>query len=224
MIASSLAYLNDTEEFLYTIRPLLTHLETKGTPLGDLMRGLFPSSVESAVEIMFKRHFRGQSHFVTCFSKEPDDLSQWRSYTPQPPGFAIGFQPDELTSLASSHGFGMVECKYSNEDELRAEVLETYENATRGMEEEKSKLPIPVTDEVRESFIKKWTLKAVPAIMKLAPQRKHPKFYAEREVRLLTYAPPTGKIEYRLSGSLLVPYIRFPARLTIGPSPIVGLS
>jgi hypothetical protein len=219
LIASSLAYLNDTAEFLYTIQPLLAHLETAGVSLNDLARGLFPSNVESMVKIMFEKHVRGDSFYVTCFSKEPDDLSQWRSYTPHPPGFAIGFEPDELIPLANSHHFAAAECKYPKEDELRAEVLAAYENAIKGMDEDKSKLPIPVTDELRESFIEKWAIKVVTAVMHLAPQRKHPKFAAEKEVRLLAMAP-LGEIEYRQSGSLLVPYIRFPARPKKGPSTI----
>jgi Protein of unknown function (DUF2971) len=218
LIASSLAYLNDTEEFLYTINPLLEHLDTMGPTLGDLVIGVFPKSVPSMVKAVF-RQYRGQALYVTCFSKEPDDLSQWRSYTPRPPGFAIGFQPDELEPLANSQEFTMMECRYPTHDQLLAKVKETVEAATVGMKEDKQKLPKPPSGQAIDEFIDRWAFKIVTAIIALAPQNKHPCFAAEKEVRLLGRAEKLT-VEYRVSGSLVVPYVKIAARPKEGPSPI----
>jgi Protein of unknown function (DUF2971) len=225
LFASSLAYLNDTAEFQYTLDPLTALLDEMGLTLGDLARGLLYENVPSMVKAIFG-HSRGQGLYVTCFSKERDDLSQWRSYTPQPPGFAIGFQLDELNSLVESFEFTLLECRYPNAEQLRAEVKATLDTATTGMKDEKAKLPMPTRKQMREDFTDKWAFKIVAAIIALAPQNKHPKFVAEREVRLLCNvseaigAENRFTVEYRLSGSLVVPHIRIPARPKEGPSPI----
>jgi hypothetical protein len=232
LFASSLPYLNDTEEFLYTIKPLLELLDAQGVSLADLVRGLRFQSVPSMVKAVFQS-VRGQRPFVTCFSEERDDLSQWRSYTPRPPGFAIGFQADELQPLANSFGFGMIDCRYPQPAQQAAEVKATFEGATKGMEEEKRELGFPAKPEALEEFINKWAFKIVEAMIDLAPKNKHPKFATEKEVRLIGHvglATDVGigraagihffEVEYRLSGSLVVPYVKIPARASEGPSPI----
>lgn len=200
-------------------------------PLSDLARGLFFQNVPAMVKAVFN-NIRGQRLFVTCFSKERDDLSQWRSYTPAPPGFAIGFEPNELTSLANSFGFEMIECSYPSPEQLAAEVRATFERATKGMDEDKKNLGFPAKGEAIEEFTNKWAFKIVTAMIDLAPKNKHPKFSAEREVRMLGnvgFAMDVGlgratgsnlEIEYRLSRSLVVPYVKIPARPKEGPSPI----
>lgn len=222
LVASSLAYLNDTREFQYTISALLPLLDSQGVPLSDLVTGLFFRNVPSMVKAVFG-HIRGQGTYVTCFSQEPDDLSQWRSYTPQPPGFAIGFEPHELGLLANTNAFGMESCRYPKNDELLAEIRATLADATAGMEEERKRLPVPSQPEALERFTEKWTTKIVAAMVLLAQRNKHPKFAAEKEVRLIggAFKPEQQRaIQYRLSGSLIVPYIKIPARLPEGPSPI----
>ena len=120
----------------------------------------------------------------------------------------------------------MLDCHYPQPEQLLAEVKATLEEATAGMEEEKSKLPIATSSQVREEFTNKWAFRIVAAMIKLAPKNKHPKFAAEKEVRLLgnlNLAKATENrfpVQYRLSGSLVVPYIKIPARPKEGPSPI----
>jgi hypothetical protein len=199
-----------------------------GLTLADLARGLVFKNVPSMVKAIFG-HTRGQGLYVACFSKERDDLSQCRSYTPHPPGFAIGFQPDELDFLWIRSNFRCWSAVTLMLDQLRAEVKATLATATLGMEEEKAKLPVPTTKQMREAFTDKWAFKIVAAIIALAPQNKHPKFVAEREVRLIdsdseaTAAENRLTVEYRLSGSLVVPYVRIPARPVEGPSPIKAI-
>ena len=42
--------------------------------------------------------------FLLCFSKDPDNLYQWRSYTPQG-GFSIGFSYNKLVELLNANSF-----------------------------------------------------------------------------------------------------------------------
>jgi hypothetical protein len=226
LFASSLAYLNDAEEFQYTIEALLSLLEEeqkRGTPLAGLIYENVPEMVKSVFDTQRERLL-----FVACFSEERDDLSQWRSYTPRPPGFAIGFLSDELRSLATSFGFEMLGCRYPEADQLRAVIKAAYDAATVGMDDENKALPIPATGTEHEKFIEKWGYKIVEAVIELAKRNKHPKFAAEKEVRLIgnliqsIKAGNQFKVDYRLSGSLIVPYVKIPARSTTceRPSPI----
>jgi hypothetical protein len=121
----------------------------------------------------------------------------------------------------------MLDCRYPQHDQLLAEVKATFETATAGMDEEKRKLPIPTVTQALEEFRDKWAFKVVAAMIALAPQNKHPKFAAEREVRLLGNLRDGSEdrlaVKYRLSGSLMVPYIKIPARPQEGPSPIKAI-
>lgn len=224
LFASSLACLNDTEEFLYTIKPLFALLQQDKVSFADLT-GLIYENVPELVKDVFATR-REHLLFVSCFSRERDDLSQWRSYAAEPPGFALGFQPTELKSLAASFGFEVLGCKYPEPDELLVAVKSTYDGATAGMEDERKALPIPAIGAAHEKFIEKWGYRIVDAVMGLARRNKHPKFAAEKEVRLignLLHSINAGnqfKVEYRLSKSLIVPYVKIPARPIKGPSPI----
>jgi len=107
-----------------------------------------------------------------------------------------------------------------------AEIQTTLAEATAGMEEERQKLPVPSQHYVLEKFTEKWSIKIVAAMVRLAQRNQHPKFVAEKEVRLIGggYTPEQQRgIKYRLSGSLVVPYIKIPARPPEGPSPIKAI-
>jgi hypothetical protein len=126
----------------------------------------------------------------------------------------------------------MIECSYLSPEQLAAKVKATFESATEGMENERRKLRTPASSQALDDFTNRWAFKIVTAITDLAPKNKHPKFSAEREVRLIGsvgLAIDAGlgrgdrngfEVEYRLSRSLVVPYIRIPARPKEGPSPI----
>jgi hypothetical protein len=225
LIASSLAYLNDTAEFQYTVAAMLPLLESRWRALRDLLTGLFFADLASMVGAVFE-HVRGQGTYVTCFSQERDDLSQWRSYTPQPPGFAIGFHPGELQALADSFAFRMQTCQYPRPDELLTEIQTGLTRALAGMDDEQGRLPIPTPEPARQAFIERWVFRIVVEMSRLAERNKHPKFASEREVRLI-HGPllpsERERIEYRQSGSLIVPYIRLPARPKEGPSLIKAI-
>ncbi len=234
LFASSLAYLNDTTEFQYTTRRVSILLDTSGVALGDLVRGLGFDNVNTLVKEMFTR-LRGQGIYAMCLSREPDDLSQWRSYTPQPPGFALGFHPHELEAHANAIGFSLESCKYPSTDELDAEVKAALGAATKGMDEEKAKLPMPTPQKELVAFKEKWAVSIIAKIIEIAVTRKHPKFAAEKEVRLIGHAGPVRhpleqtvgnasyNVHYRLSGTLIVPYIKIPARPKDRPSPIKAI-
>ncbi len=63
--------------------------------------------------------------FLLCFSKDPDNLYQWRSYTPQG-GFSIGLSYNKLVELLNANSFdiekmmlfNLVECQYLPKEDI----------------------------------------------------------------------------------------------------------
>jgi hypothetical protein len=230
-IASSLAYVNDTEEFQFTIRPLLALAEARWQQrLGDEIAAgpddtnsfqfkLLKTTLASVFDVISSK-----TMFVTCFSKEADDLSQWRSYTPHPPGFAIGFDEEELRLVGSSSGFSLLECRYPDKEELAEAVRVAFEAATQGLEEDRLTIRPGADSKELAEFLNTWMPQIVGPIVALALRNKHPKFRAEREVRLTGTSVggvvPGLTVKYRVSGSLVVPYVKIPARREKLPSPI----
>jgi len=233
--ASSLPYLNDSEEFRYgarvaldTIRELLddnAHMKALWT---TLVNGLLVRYTPNDV-------------FSISFSTEEDDLSQWRAYSEIGPSFSVGFDPRKLEAHANGYLFQLHEVKYEKADiaasvkqELQEEI-DYLNNAARSCNESTSPA----------EFAKRQTPGILTLILQLAPRYKHPKFSAEKEWRLIRWMPvisrkPRLPRRFRLSGSLVVPYISMPihsplqetavfagaehvespmAAITIGPSP-----
>jgi hypothetical protein len=202
--ASSVRYLNDTEEFGYGVK---VALDTLKELLDDSehTKELYIALVRSLLVA-----YTPDDVFSISFSTEEDDLSQWRAYSGVGPAFSIGFDPHTLERHANGYLFQLHEVIYEQGliaadvgRELQAEICEMNEALRRG-----------TADSPRD-----FTTKLAPAlsarILQLAPRYKHPKFSAEREWRLVRWSPiishpPRLPRRYRLSGSLVVPYIAMP--------------
>ena len=97
-------FLNDSTEIIYGVHELEQFLR-KNTSLKGL---------QFAIDDLKKRDF-----FLLCFSKDPDNLYQWRSYTPDG-GFSIGFSYNKLVQLLNENSFdpeklllfNLAECQY----------------------------------------------------------------------------------------------------------------
>jgi Protein of unknown function (DUF2971) len=233
--ASSVPYLNDSEEFRYGAR---VALDTLRELLDDNshMKVLWTALVNGLL-VRYTPH----DIFSISFSTEEDDLSQWRAYSGTGPSFSVGFDPRKLEAHAIGYLFQLREVKYEKADiaadvkqELREEI-DFLNNAARSCNESTSPA----------EFAKQQTPGMLTQILQLAPRYKHPKFSAEKEWRLIRWMPimsrkPRLPRRFRLSGSLVVPYISMPihtcldeasvfsgaeqvespmAAVTIGPSP-----
>lgn len=228
--ASSLAYLNDTTEYRYALEMALQALEA---PSQSDHRGRF-SLTYSSVPKMLQHYFgrvQGDSIFVACFSRAFDDLNQWRAYTGNP-GFAIGLDGEELASAAGS-SFELRECCYDAREQRKG-LDDKLKELTGLMELEEADLGAGVAstnagifEGERSSFIERWSYEIFRCVDALAASYKHPKFAAEQEVRLVGKRPGTlgGRNQpwsehYRVSGSLLVPYVSINIGLSRELSPI----
>ena len=241
--ASSLRYLNDTEEFDHGLNIALEVLQNElaialsqhGHPDGAAIANI----IHSQVVEFFSERYQPRDVFVAAFSAKQDDLSQWRAYgATGGPQFSIGFHPAVLEQTADDYLFILQEVKYERRNiipDLRLALRPSIDDILEGLTEQPSAAP---------ARCRQWAQDIAGTLMLLAPFYKHPKFEDEQEWRLVCRqaAEPPFMLDdplpmhFRRSGSLIVPYIEMPLRapaakaedalntspvvtITIGPSP-----
>jgi Protein of unknown function (DUF2971) len=119
--------------------------------------------------------------FVTCFSKEKDDLSQWRAYTGGENGYAIAFLAGGFV------GRGSLVARVNYDKEQHKQVAENVANST--MLFFKEGLKARSTGEVSTAAIDAWAAGFLGEwerfIDHLAPMVKDPAFQNENEYRIV---------------------------------------
>lgn len=162
--------------------------------------------------------------FVSSFSKNGDQLSQWRAYGNPSGGYAIGFHGPKLFVEAKKQGFFMAQCEYREEKqkEYITSLIEKYLskdlNAFGVDKVDKKTRTIKIA-----AFTDFWK-----ELSSLAPIIKHKGFYEEEEWRIITEsAMSSSKVSYREGSTYIIPFcefsFNFPEQLiksiTIGPTP-----
>ena len=125
-------------------------------------------------EFMEKLDSRGQrSIYISCFSKNPDLLSQWRAYAEDGTGVSIGF---DLNKLSVAPNILLKEVIYTNDvvyENKEYDVLKTADTIGTVINENN----IIKKDEQLEVFLHE----LIPELAKY----KNPAFKEEKEVRLI---------------------------------------
>jgi hypothetical protein len=140
--------------------------------------------------------------FVTCFSKEKDDLSQWRAYSGGENGYAIAFLAAGLFGRAN----GIVARVNYSQDEQR-EVAMRVARAT--LEFFKEGLHARATGEIDDASKEAWAIEFLPfweaLIGRLAPMVKDPAFRGENEYRIIHELQNTefSLLQFRQKQSLM---------------------
>lgn len=115
--------------------------------------------------------------FVTCFSEEEDDLTQWRSYCGGENGYAIGLSIDRMWVDGNSL---LVRVNYDekmHEQVANAIAEKTVEFFLEGLKNNRA----ATAEEWKKEFFAFWD----PYISRLAPMVKDPGFAAEKEYRIV---------------------------------------
>ncbi len=224
--ATNIRFLNDAQEFALA-------LGIAEDILSDYKQHAANKLELSFVEVLRQSigFTRSTDVFVTSFSQNADQLSQWRGYCPHGRGYSLGFAARELTKLPAygDHRF-LIRCRYTDE-EHRELVLCLVRSLVRFLEE----CYVPEPDNwqrvLQEAYKLFGTLLAL-----VAPAIKDPSFAEEDEWRLIGRTPAfaEGVLGFRRGGSTLVPYYSYigPRKadhmhlvdLIVGPTPSKDLA
>jgi len=112
--ATNIRYLNDSQEFEGALS-LATRYMEKECKNGDKERNGFAERVLAVLKTLPTEKFRV---YVTSFSSQGDQLSQWRGYCPPGAGFSLGFNSDDLVILRRRE-FELVPCLYREDEQIR---------------------------------------------------------------------------------------------------------
>lgn len=229
--ATEIRYLNDAKELVQTLDMFLS-----------VIRAKYESSDERTREFLrqleeWLRHCLIDGHlvFVVSLSEQGNLLSQWRAYSPLGNGVSLGFDPQDLCTVAPAQGYRLGKCVYDGQLQQRV-IREIFgqiekEAISSGPENDTGKRhPMNSYYSIFEKF--------EDDLLMCAALLKHPAFREEVEWRAVSsvvkrYAP--SDIRYREGRSCLVPYRELslvPAnadRITlkeifVGPTPNSNLS
>lgn len=205
--ATSTRYLNDRNELISTLLNLPDHLKTlpDTAAMAVFKHGHFAELAKTAIQIT--PHAIGMEQFATCFSADGDLLSQWRAYGDDGRGFALGFDPSLLTTLAGDAiRNGDIRGMSYGAEPQRDLVLSLLRDMGAQIE--------PFADDLdnmgwqfadaRPMTIQQWLgLRAAECVMELAFEAKDRSFRDEQEWRI--YARE-GEVRFRATPRGIVPY------------------
>jgi hypothetical protein len=215
MYPSHIAYLNDAHEFMHTVNLAGSIIER--------MWSHIPQYHRASANDFLRRVMAVHAAFVSSFSTEADDPSQWRGYTHSTPSFAIGFSREGLESL----GVQLVACEYQlsvQESEIRPVVEKHSEDLEVTFKQ--------VTDlgMQNERFYNQLLSRVGSELGPMSMRNKSPKFVDENEERVIIRLGDsirTGEVDYQKARSMIVPYAKWKIRALNGtekgPSPIKGI-
>ena len=220
--ATSIRFLNDSTEYSLALKLAQEVIQKRiEDSRNKFDRGLY--------KVLEERLASEEGHgevYVSSFTENGDQLSQWRAYSPPTGGFAIGFRSKSLTGLTEANPDRfLARCTYeaSSHKELIRQLIDTVEKFA---EESNAHNQMSHDRVFRESF--KLLGRLLPLI---APALKDSSFAEEKEWRLvrLPSSFEEGKLRFREGRSMLIPYNQhfFPdnsgsvpiEELIIGPTP-----
>ena len=200
--ATHSAYLNDASEFQYAVgltKAVIEKATADAKP--DSWEALCrDASIEWEVESQYSggsAQVPDEQHFVACFSKAGDGLSQWRGYGKSIGGYALGFPSEHLRAIANrisqagkksnpqiTVGFGS--CWY-NPKKQKALLKEAFDGVLRHLEKlgppDTSFDPDPIMRLRKPNYWLPRLLKRIPRAV--SPYFKDPAFERELEWRLV---------------------------------------
>lgn len=198
LFSTHINFLNDRKEFLHGLDIIESILKENNNEFYNSMSTELNKKIEN---------LKNLEKFVTCFSRNGDLLSQWRSYGNQGKGVAIGFDPLEITESFEEmlHGINIL---YDEKDqkEILREIIKIsiayFDQHKIHYDWEGCDYNFMISKaiiEFLESIIIGW---------------KHPSFSEEEEFRLeydvdyLANRKDKKEILFRKSDRLLIPYIK----------------
>ena len=110
LLASNILLLNDKSEIKHGIGVLEKYIENQKITKKQKDKLIIQLYKEQSI-------FNRFTIFTFSLSEDGDRLSQWRGYTGNKPGYAIGFNKIELEKLAYKYDFRLCKCVYCSRDD-----------------------------------------------------------------------------------------------------------
>lgn len=180
LYATQVSCLNDSTEIRYgtsLLREAFVSLQPEESLREDerkLLAGLIRNTTQAeAIPISAPSKW-----FVTCFSQQRDDLSQWRAYSGGENGFAIGFTAGGLFRFGAR--YNLVRVSYDGDLHRKLAIkiaLATLQFFKEGLD----KRADTAAQQWPSEFLSEWDM----MLSYLAPMVKHPAFQSENEYRIM---------------------------------------
>lgn len=225
-------HMNDPSELIHGIE-MAHHVARLMAPHADGRVRLF---LETFIDMFRHANFEAAlEFFIASFSRERNDLGQWRAYADNGRGFAIGFSPRMFSVVQQSQAdrppefvgpvhytLDEIYARYNPPILEAAKIFLETVDANADLVRDKS-IGIPFMQEFARELI------ASPLIW-LCLTSKHPAYEHEHEVRLVIMGAPKHMLPFvttRIRGSEIVPYISQPMpvrepnnilEIVVGPS------
>ena len=223
--ATNYSYLNDSSEIIYGYEIVKEIIE-----YGIKKESRFRKEFLELLLVLFESKIMLADMYVTCFSKNGDQLSQWRAYGHSAGCFSIGFDADNLQlDRAGKLRLGNVKYKI---DEQQSIVQQKINYALQYID----KLKPYIRDVDNEDILEPFGEYLTDILMNEICFFKNQSFEEENEVRITFWIEDTkdniNKINFVTSNNNIIPYIElikgeinndFPPKLPIreiiiGPS------
>jgi Protein of unknown function (DUF2971) len=230
-------HLNDPSEFRHGLKIVRDIAGSLKQNAGDIKQFFLDQFIEILKPETFDKGEKGFEFYIASFSRDPNDLGQWRAYADNGRGFAIGFAPrmfeivEKPPTGKPAEQIGIV--TYTREEanalqtppiEKAAEVFLTAAATNAGLVE---KL------EIDHPFMMGMIHRLMGTVTSGSLRTKHLAYKHEQEVRLIIPGPAamlSSYVKTRLRGSEIVPYIPQPwearvpgnvAKIMIGPAAVL---
>lgn len=181
LYSTQVSCLNDSSEIRYAaelLREAFSDLQTKSccSPVeAPFLDRLIKAGAEESAS---SRHLPSW-WFVSCFSKEKDDLSQWRAYSSPGDGYAIAFRAGGLFS--TSHTLVTVDYDRDLHKKIAARCADATTRFIReGLEKRKDD-----STEAQQEWVSEFLMDWDNRIGVFGPIVKDPSFRSENECRII---------------------------------------
>jgi Protein of unknown function (DUF2971) len=158
--------------------------------------------------------------FIASFSRDRDELSQWRAYADNGRGYAIGFAPrmfrieENRPDLQPNEKTFVGPVLYDIREVTERHALAIDEAIAIFLEAVYANVEVVKDETIRDHFIQQFCRDIISApLIWNCLTSKHPAYKREKEVRLLMLNQRRNLMPYiktRLRGSEIVPYIPHP--------------
>jgi len=219
---TSILHLNDPSELAYGIGIAIGILNEQGNRSDNEHVKRFCAW---ASHVLVKAGGEIFGFYVASFSRESNDLGQWRAYADNGRGVAIGLSPSLFAGVADPVGIidrRIAEKVIYESAECQRNFREAIQQAVGLIANGQTHV---TTNPERIEFGKAMARELAVAMFRYAIMCKHPAYEHERETRLLLLGDRVDldpHARFRTRGSTLVPYIASKFRVR-GPGAITKI-